>query len=130
VKLARILGLKTITWLKKKTDTWESFTLANLLRGRLIPQVNIYPCDLRPVMDLVCEHSHLGTKLATEYGTINRMFLKYNIQGFDRNSVNHLKKKEMHEIYRHPFMHVKAIVKLQRIELLTEQTHIEKVLCY
>ena len=38
VKLAHTLGLKSITWSKKKTDTWDAFTLAKLLRERLIPQ--------------------------------------------------------------------------------------------
>jgi transposase len=33
VKLAHTLGLKAITWSKKKTDTWDAFMLAKLLRG-------------------------------------------------------------------------------------------------
>jgi transposase len=53
VKLAHTLGLKAITWSKKKTDTCDAFTLAKLLRGRLIPQAYIYPYELRPVRDLV-----------------------------------------------------------------------------
>jgi transposase len=128
VKLAHTLGLKAITWSKKKTDTWDAFTLAKLLRGRLIPQAYIYPYELRPVRDLVRERIRLVTKRATEYGAINRMLLKYNIQGFDRNSVKHLGEKDMHELYHHPFVRVKATMELQRIELLTEQIRlIEKV---
>jgi transposase len=129
VKLAHTLGLKAITWSKKKTDTWDAFTLAKLLRGRLIPQAYIYPYELRPVRDLVRERIRLVTKRATEYGAINRMLLKYNIQGFDRNSVKHLSEKDMHELYHHPFVRVKATLELQRIELLTEQIRlIEKAL--
>jgi transposase len=129
VKLAHTLGLKAITWSKKKTDTWDAFTLAKLLRGRLIPQAYIYPYELRPVRDLVRERIRLVTKRATEYGAINRMLLKYNIQGFDRNSVKHLSEKDMHELYHHPFVRVKATMELQRIELLTEQIRlIEKAL--
>jgi transposase len=129
VKLAHTLGLKAITWSKKKTDTWDAFTLAKLLRGRLIPQVYIYPYELRPVRDLVRERIRLVTKRATEYGAINRMLLKYNIQGFDRNSVKHLGEKDMHEFYHHPCVRVKATMELQRIELLTKQIRlIEKAL--
>ena len=129
VKLAHTLGLKAITWSKKKTDTWDAFTLAKLLRGRLIPQAYIYPYELRPVRDLVRERIRLVTKRATEYGAINRMLLKYNIQGFDRNSVKRLNEKDMHELYHHPFVRVKATMELQRIELLTEQIRfIEKAL--
>ena len=102
VKLAHTLGLKAITWSKKKTDTWDAFTLAKLLRGRLISEAYIYPYELRPVRDLVRERIRLVTKRATEYGAINRMLLKYNIQGFDRNEVKHLSEKDMHELYHHP----------------------------
>ena len=48
------------------------------------------------------ERIRLVTKRATEYGAINRMLLKYNIQGFDRNEVKHLSEKDMHELYHHP----------------------------
>jgi transposase len=129
VELAHTLGLKAITWSKKKTDTWDAFTLAKLLRGRLIPQAYIYPYELRPVRDLVRERIRLVTKRATEYGAISRMLLKYNIQGFDRNSVKRLNDKDMHELYHHPFVRAKATMELQRIELLTEQIKlIEKAL--
>jgi transposase len=129
VKLAHTLGLKAITWSKKKTDTWDAFTLAKLLRGRLIPQAYIYPYELRPVRDLVRERIRLVTKRATEYGAINRTLLKYNIQGFDRNSVKRLNDKDMHELYHHPFVRMKATMELQRIELLTAQIRlIEKAL--
>jgi len=33
VNLAHTLGLKAITWSKKKTDTWDAFTLAKLPKG-------------------------------------------------------------------------------------------------
>jgi transposase len=129
VKLAHTLGLKAITWSKKKTDTWDAFTLAKLLRGRLIPEAYIYPYELRPVRDLVRERIHLVTKRATEYGAIHRTFLKYNIQGFDRNAVKHLSEKDMHDLYHHPLVRTKATMELQRIELLTEQIRlIEKAL--
>jgi len=129
VKLAHTLGLKAITWSKKKTDTWDAFTLAKLLRGRLVPEAYIYPYELRPVRDLVRERIRLVTKRATEYGAINRTLLKYNIQGFDRNSVKRLNEKDMHDLYHHPFVRVKATMELQRIELLTEQIRlIEKAL--
>ena len=129
VKLAHTLGLKAITWSKKKTDTWDAFTLVKLLWGRLIPEAYIYPYELRPVRDLVRERIPLVTKRATEYGAINRMLLKYNIQGFDRNAVKHLSEKDMHELYHHPFIRTKATMELQRIELLTEQIRlIEKAL--
>lgn len=81
VKLAHTLGLKAITWSKKKTDTRDAFTLTKLLRGRLIPEAYIYPYELRAIRDLVRERIRLVTKRATEYGAINRMLLKYNILG-------------------------------------------------
>ena len=121
VKLAHTLGLKAITWSKKKTDTWDAFTLAKLLRGRLIPQAYIYPYELRPVRDLVRERIRLVVKRATEYGAISRMLLKYNIQGFTRNTIKRLSEKDMHEFYHHPFVRAKATMELQRIELLTTQ---------
>jgi len=121
VKLAHTLGLKAITWSKKKTDTCDAFTLAKLLRGRLIPQAYIYPYELRPVRDLVRERIRLVTKRATEYGAISRMLLKYNIQGFTRNSIKRLNEKDMHELYHHPFIRAKSTMELQRIELLTAQ---------
>jgi transposase len=121
VKLAHTLGLKAITWSKKKTDTWDAFTLAKLLRGRLIPQAYIYPYELRPVRDLVRERIRLVVKRATEYGAISRMLLKYNIQGFTRNTIKRLSEKDMHELYRHPFVRAKATMELQRVDLLTAQ---------
>jgi transposase len=129
VKLAHTLGLKAITWSKKKTDTWDAFTLAKLLRGRLIPQAYIYPYKLRPVRDLVRERIRLVVKRATEYGAISRMLLKYNIQGFTRNTIKRLSEKDMHELYHHPFVRAKATMELQRVDLLTAQVKLmEKAL--
>jgi transposase len=49
------------------------------------------------------------------------MLLKYNIQGFTRNSIKRLSEKDMHELYHHPFVRAKSTMELQRIELLTSQ---------
>jgi transposase len=49
------------------------------------------------------------------------MLLKYNIQGFTRNAVKRLSEKDMHELYRHPFVRAKATMELQRVDLLTTQ---------
>jgi len=68
VTLAHTLVLKAITWSKKKTDKWDTFTLARLLRVNMIPQAYIYPYKLRPVRDLLRERIRLVTKKATEYG--------------------------------------------------------------
>lgn len=121
VKLAHALGLKAIIWSKKKTDKWDAFTLARLLRVGMIPQAYIYPKDQRPLRDLLRERIRLVAKRASEYGAISRMLLRYNIQGYDRNDVKRLSKKDMHELYHHPAVRTKAIMHLERIELLSHQ---------
>lgn len=121
VKLAHTLGLKAISWSKKKTDKWDAFTLARLLRVNMIPQAYIYPYELRPIRDLLRERIHLVIKRATEYGAISRMLLRYNIQGYNRNMVKHLTEKDMHQLYHHPFIRSKATMELERIDLLTKQ---------
>lgn len=121
VKLAHVLGLKAIIWSKKKTDKWDAFTLARLLRVRMIPQAYIYPKNQRPLRDLLRERMRLVTKRASEYGAISRMLLRYNIQGYNRNDVKHLSEKDMHRLYHHPAVRTKATMHLERIELLTHQ---------
>ncbi len=121
VSLAHTLGLKAITWSKKKTDKWDAFTLAILLRAQLIPQDYIYPYELRPIRDLLRERIRLVTKRAAEYGALSRMLLRYNIQGFDRNAIKRLTEENMHPLYHHPFIRVKETMGLERIELLTGQ---------
>jgi len=120
VTLAHTLGLKAITWSKKKTDKWDAFTLARLLRVRMIPKAYIYPYELRPIRDLLRERIRLVTKRATEYGAISRMLIRHNIQGFTRNTVKRLTEKDMHELYHHPFIRIKGTLELERIKLLTE----------
>jgi len=121
VQLAHTLGLKAISWSKKKTDKWDAFTLARLLRVNMIPQAYIYPYELRPIRDLLRERIHLVIKRATEYSAISRMLLRYNIQGYNRNMVKHLTEKDMHQLYHHPFIRSKATMELERIDLLTKQ---------
>ncbi len=121
VKLAHTLGLKAISWSKKKTDKWDAFTLARLLRVNMIPQAYIYPYELRPVRDLLRERIRLVTKRATEYGAISRMLLRYNIQGYNRNMVKHFTEKDIHQLYHHPFIRSKVTMELERIDLLTKQ---------
>ena len=121
VKLAHTLGLKAISWSKKKTDKWDAFTLARLLRVNMIPQAYIYPYEIRPIRDLLRERIRLVTKRATKYGAISRMLLRYNIQGYSRNTVKHLTEEDMHQLYHHPFIRTKTTMELERIELLTRQ---------
>jgi len=123
VQLAHTLGLKAISWSKKKTDKWDAFTLARLLRANMIPQAYIYPYELRPIRDLLRERIRLVTKRATEYGAISRMLLRYNIQDYTRNMIKHLTENSMHQLYHHPFIRSKATMELERIELLTKQIH-------
>ncbi|MBI5188889.1 MAG: transposase [Nitrospirae bacterium] len=69
VKLAHVLGLKAITWSKKKTDKWDAFILARLLRSRMIPEAYIYPKETRPLRELLRDRMRLSQKRASEYGS-------------------------------------------------------------
>lgn len=121
VKLAHVLGLKAITWSKKKTDKWDAFTLARLLRSNMIPEAYIYPKEKRPIRDILRERMRLAERRASEYGSISRMLLRHNIQGYSRNDVKHLTEKEMHELYHHPLARMKAVMNLQRIDIFSSQ---------
>lgn len=87
----------------------------------MIPEAYIYPKEKRPIRDLLRERMRLAERRASEYGSISRMLLRHNIQGYNRNAVKHLTEKETHMLYHHPLARMKAVMNLQRIDIFSNQ---------
>jgi transposase len=60
--LGHALAMKAIHGGKANNDTVDSFKIATLLRGGLLPQASVYPAAMRATRDLLRRRLHLVRK--------------------------------------------------------------------
>ena len=60
--LGHALAMKAIHGGKAKNDKIDSFKIASLLRGGLLPQAYVYPAGMRSTRDLIRRRLHLVRK--------------------------------------------------------------------
>lgn len=82
--LGHALAMKALHGGKAKNDTLDSFKIASLLRGGLLPQAYVYPAGMRSTRDLLRRRLHLVRKRGQLLAHIQNTRAQYNLAAFDR----------------------------------------------
>src|SRR5213083_1804082 len=78
------LAMKAIHGGKAKNDKLDSFKIASLLRGGLLPQAYVYPAGLRATRDLLRRRLHLVRKRGQLLAHIQMTNQAYNLPAFGK----------------------------------------------
>jgi transposase len=81
--LGHALAMKAIHGGKAKNDKLDSFKIATLLRGGLLPQAYVYPAAMRSTRDLLRRRLHLVRKRGQLLAHIQNTRAQYNLPAFD-----------------------------------------------
>ena len=79
--LGHALAMKAIHGGKAKNDKLDSFKIASLLRGGLLPQAYVYPAAMRATRDLIRRRLHLVRKRGQLLAHIQNTRAQYNLPG-------------------------------------------------
>ena len=82
--LGHALAMKAIHGGKAKNDTLDSFKIATLLRGGLLPQAYVYPAAMRSTRDLLRRRLHLVRKRGQLLAHIQNTRAQYQLPEFGR----------------------------------------------
>src|SRR6185503_9754080 len=82
--LGHALAMKAIHGGKAKNDKLDSFKIASLLRGGLLPQAYVYPAAMRSTRDLLRRRLHLVRKRGQLLAHIQNTRAQYNLPEFGR----------------------------------------------
>jgi len=82
--LGHALAMKAIHGGKAKNDKIDSYKIANLLRGGLLPQAYVYPAAMRSTRDLMRRRLHLVRKRGQLLAHIQNTRAQYNLAAFAR----------------------------------------------
>jgi len=82
--LGHALAMKAIHGGKAKNDKLDSFKIASLLRGGLLPQAYVYPAGMRATRDLLRRRLHLVRKRGQLLAHIQNTQAQYNLPAFGR----------------------------------------------
>jgi transposase len=82
--LGHALAMKAIHGSKAKNDKLDSFKIASLLRGGLLPQAYVYPAAMRATRDLIRRRLHLVRKRGQLLAHIQNTRAQYNLPAFGR----------------------------------------------
>ena len=82
--LGHALAMKAIHGGKAKNDKLDSFKIASLLRGGLVPQAYVYPAAMRSTRDLLRRRLHLVRKRGQLLAHIQNTRAPYNLPAFER----------------------------------------------
>ena len=82
--LGHALAMKAIHGGKAKNDKLDSFKIASLLRGGLLPQAYVYPAAMRATRDLIRRRLHLVRKRGQLLAHIQNTRAQYNLPEFER----------------------------------------------
>jgi transposase len=82
--LGHALAMKAIHGRKAKNDKLDSFEIATLLRGGLLPQAYVYPAVMRATRDLLRRRLHLVRKRGQLLAHIQNTRTQYQLPEFGR----------------------------------------------
>ena len=82
--LGHALAMKAVHGGKAKNDKLDSFKIAHLLRGGLLPQAYVYPAAMRATRDLIRRRLHLVRKRGQLLAHIQNTRAQYNLPAFGR----------------------------------------------
>ena len=82
--LGHALAMKAIHGGKAKNDKLDSYKIAHLLRGGLLPQAYVYPAEMRSTRDLLRRRLHLVRKRGQLLAHMQNTRAQYNLPAFAR----------------------------------------------
>ena len=82
--LGHALAMKAIHGGKAKNDKLDSYKIASLVRGGLLPQAYVYPAAMRSTRDLLRRRLHLVRKRGQLLTHIQNTRAAYNLPAFER----------------------------------------------
>lgn len=77
--LGHVLSMKAIHGGKAKNDTIDAHKIAGLLRGGMLPQIYVYPAEMRATRDLLRRRMSLTRKRAELLGHVQNTTSQYNL---------------------------------------------------
>ncbi len=77
--LGHALYMKAIHGGKAKNDKIDSFKIATILRGGMLPKAYVYPKKMRGTRDLLRRRNHLNRKKAELMGHVTNTLHQYNL---------------------------------------------------
>ncbi len=83
--LGHALYMKAIHGGKAKNDKVDSYKIATLLRGGMIPMAYVYPAGMRSTRDLLRRRNHLARKRAELLAHVQNTNHQYNLSTISKN---------------------------------------------
>ena len=83
--LGHALAMKAIHGGKAKNDKLDSFKIASLLRGGLLPQAYVYPAQMRATRDLVRRRTPLRRQRAALFAPVHNTHSQYHLPEIGTN---------------------------------------------
>ena len=100
--LGHALAMKAIHGGKAKNDKLDSFKIASLLRGGLLPQAYVYPAAMRATRDLIRRRLHLVRKRGQLLAHIQNTRAQYNLPAFGRRLASPANRAGVREHFADP----------------------------
>jgi hypothetical protein len=100
--LGHALAMKAIHGGKAKNDRLDSFEIASLLRGGLLPQAYVYPAAMRATRDLIRRRPHLMRERGQLLAHIHNTRAQYNLPAFGRRLAYPANREGVHERFADP----------------------------
>jgi transposase len=119
--LGHPLKLAMIAKAKVKTDPWDAFKLARLLRSGDFPEAYIYPRSTRPIRDLVRQRGKLVVWRAREYAALRLRLYRHGILEHDRTTAKSMTEEELEAFFDDPRTRQLLQLERDRVRLLSSQ---------
>jgi transposase len=102
--LGHALAMKAIHGGKAKNDKLDSFKIATLLRGGLLPQAYVYPAAMRATRDLLRRRLHLVRKRGQLLAHIHNTRAQYQLAAFGRRLASPANRTGVSDHFPDPFV--------------------------
>jgi transposase len=114
--LGHALAMKAIHGGKAKNDKLDSFKIATLLRGGLLPQAYVYPAAMRATRDLLRRRLHLVRKRGQLLAHIQNTRAQYQLPEFGRRLAYPANRAGVGECFPDPIVRKSIDVDLALLE--------------
>ena len=114
--LGHALAMKAIHGGKAMNDKLDSFKIASLLRGGLIPQAYVYPAAMRSTRDLLRRRLHLVRKRGQLLAHMQNTRAQYNLPAFARRLAYPANREGVAERFSDPSVRTSIAVDVALVE--------------
>lgn len=114
--LGHALYMKAIHGGKSKNDKIDSYKIAVLLKGGMLPQAYVYPAKMRATRDLLRRRNHLVRKRAELFAHIQNTKSQYNLPEYLGRIAKPQNRNGVAERFEDPSVRKNMEVDLQMIE--------------